>query len=228
MTMFLAIYWVLYLLPSHTSCGTMKAEELFKDGSREFWIRPYPWPPIKDSIRAVLPSFLFQQFNAFYPFSAPTTSKLIFMASSFHHFRAALRRKRGSWEPPRYCFGSKETTWGFQRMRDGPLAIRKTTCCQIYRIGRPIANGFYQKKEHFAKIDRTRDCATFRNAMGCLTGDDFCKFILSHQIYIDFQGFVAYEGGSLGGRSPTRCSLWKLATSRSWRCCWCNRCRARL
>lgn len=101
----------------------------------------------------LLPSFLFQQFNALYPFSAPT-SKLIFMASSFHHissFPGGTPTVTG-WEPPRYCFGSKETTWGFQRMRDGPLAIKKkTTCCQIYRIGRPIANGFYQKKRTFCQ-----------------------------------------------------------------------------
>ena len=64
-------------------------------------------------LSAVLPNSFLYYYNSMHSilFPLPTTGK--------------LRRKPGSWEPPRYCFASKETTWGFQRMRDGPLAIKK-------------------------------------------------------------------------------------------------------
>ena len=64
-------------------------------------------------LSAILPNSFLYYYNSMHSilFPLPTTGK--------------LRRKPGSWEPPRYCFASKETTWGFQRMRDGPLAIKK-------------------------------------------------------------------------------------------------------
>ena len=140
-------------------------------------------------LSAVLPNSFLYYYNSMHSilFPLPTTGK--------------LRRKPGSWEPPRYCFASKETTWGFQRMRDGPLAIKKPPVARylyIYMLCICISNWaphsqwLLPKKNILPKLTELETVQAFEMPWVVWLGMIFAS--LSHQISIDFQGFVAYGG----------------------------------